>query len=297
MVCYTIGVIACLTPTDSSPAEPTILPPWIVNPYDLVSWWDMEKFAAEKFFRVSNNLGSLAQNYANVSMGMQVPEENRLSLSVQLVELTDLCASIGLKVSALQVMDAANRLVNSNQWTAHSLAQMIIGLGVAISSEMSTHLFLRVYVDRTEFYEQTELFGAAVNANFASSKEDIKEAGCCYTTDRNTACVMHLMRVLEVGLSTLAKTLGVNFDRRNWENVINDIEVEIKKINGPARGPDWKEKQQFYSGAAKDFRYFKDAWRNHAMHFRERYDALEAKLILEHVKAFMMQLADGGLHE
>jgi hypothetical protein len=39
------------------------------------------------------------------------------------------------------------------------------------------------------------------------------------------------------------------------------------------------------------------SWRNHAMHFREHYEGSEAKTILEHVKAFMAQLADGGLKE
>ena len=162
---------------------------------------------------------------------------------------------------------------------------------------MSTHLFMHIFPERQGFYEQEELFGMTVNANFNSAKRDIKAAGSCYAADRNTACVMHLMRVLEVGLNTLAKTLGVSFDRRNWENLINDIDAEIKKINGPARGADWKEKQEFYSSAAKDFRYFKDAWRNHAMHFREHYEGSEAKTILEHVKAFMAQLADEGLKE
>jgi hypothetical protein len=64
-----------------------------------------------------------------------------------------------------------------------------------------------------------------------------------------------------------------------------------------AGGPDWNQKQQFYSGAAKDFRYFKDAWRNHAMQYRERYTETDAKGILEHVRAFMVQLANGGLKE
>jgi len=229
--------------------------------------------------------------------GARIPTENRTSLAEQLIDLTGLCESIGLKVSALQVKDAADRLGSWDQFTAHSLAQLLVGLATAISSEMSTHLFLRVFAERIPYYEQEQLFGAAVSANFQSANRDIKAAGTCYAADRNTACVMHLMRVLEVGLNTLAKTLNVTFDRRNWENVINDIDAEIKKINGPHAGSDWKQKQEFYSGAAKDFRYFKDAWRNHAMHHREHYDASEAKLILEHVKTFMAQLADGGLKE
>jgi hypothetical protein len=105
------------------------------------------------------------------------------------------------------------------------------------------------------------------------------------------------MRVLELGMNVLASKLQVDFQRRNWENVLNDIDAAVKKINGPHAGTDWKEQQRFYSEAAKDFRYFKDAWRNHAMHFHEHYEAAEARSILDHVKTFMEHLAANGLRE
>jgi hypothetical protein len=170
-------------------------------------------------------------------------------------------------------------------------------MGVAIHSEMSTHLFLRVLPERADFYEQPDLFGAEVADNFPSASRDTQQAGSCYATDRNTACVMHLMRVLELGLNALADKLHVRFERREWENVINDLEAEVKKINGPHAGADWRQKQQFYGEAAKDFRYFKNAWRNHAMHAREHYDAPEARMIFDHVKSFMIHLADNELKE
>ena len=59
----------------------------------------------------------------------------------------------------------------------------------------------------------------------------------------------------------------------------------------------WDKERTFYSGAAKDFRYFKNAWRNHSQHLHEHYEASEARTILDHVKAFMMHLADNGLRE
>jgi hypothetical protein len=86
----------------------------------------------------------------------------------------------------------------------------------------------------------------------------------------------------------------VAFRRGNGENI---TETAIKKINGPHAGTDWKDKQHFFAEAAKDFRYFKNAWRNHALHFHEQYDASEAKLILDRVKTFMMHLAENGLKE
>ncbi len=261
----------------------------------------MEKFAAETFCNVCGNLSSLAHHWGKNAI--VTPETLQLCRE-KIADLKPQCEAVGLRVSALQcetLMESFDKfstdMASASLLNPIQVSQSLTSLQSVISNEMRTHLFLRIFPSRQEFYEQAELFGAEVDANFASAKEDIKESGCCYATDRTTACVMHLMRVLEVGLNTLAKELNVDFGQRNWENVINDCDAAIKKINGPAWGPDWKQKLQFYSGAAKDFRYFKEAWRNHAMHYRERYDANEAKTILEHVKAFMMQLADGGLKE
>ena len=239
----------------------------------------------------------MAQKYLSKEIA-PLAWNTRLDIASQLSTTVEECRKLGLETTARTIQAQIDMLrTQSVQLAPIQLSQILTDLGHAVTSEMSTHIFLHIEFKRKEFYEQHEFFGAAVNTNFTSAREDIKESGCCYATDRNTACVMHLMRVLEVGLGALAKTLNVNFDRRNWENVINDIEAEIAKITGPAWGPDWKQKKEFYAGAAKDFRYFKDAWRNHAMHYRERYDALEAESILAHVKAFMGQLADGGLKE
>jgi hypothetical protein len=275
--------------------------PWDEFPYKLVSWLDMERFAADKFCNICGNLAGMSGEFAKIT---RITPRTLSTLIESLRVVQEKCGEIGLKVSVRQFQAAIENMEtfageDAPSGAIHSvqICQVLTDLNIAIASEMGTKLFLRVFPEREDFYEQAELFGIAVNTSFPGAKEDIKEAGCCYATDRNTATVMHLMRVLEVGLNTLADTLHVSFERRNWENVINDCEAAIKKISGPAWGADWKEKQAFYSGVAKDFRYFKDAWRNHAMHYRERYDAVEAKVVLEHVKTFMGQLADGGLKE
>ena len=60
------------------------------------------------------------------------------------------------------------------------------------------------------YYETRPLFGPDVFNNFSSANDDIDEAGKCLALGRGTACVMHLMRVLEVGLAALASALGAN---------------------------------------------------------------------------------------
>jgi hypothetical protein len=135
-----------------------------------------------------------------------------------------------------------------------------------------------------------EWIGPDVTAKFPSVSMEAEEASKCYALCRSTACVFHLMRILEIGLNSLAHSLSVSFQRRNWENIIGDIEAEIRNI-GPTRGPSWKDEEQFYAGAALQFRYFKNAWRNHVMHIRDVYSQDKSHEIMNHVQEFMNHLA------
>jgi hypothetical protein len=94
------------------------------------------------------------------------------------------------------------------------------------------------------------------------------------------------MRVLEQGLLWLAKevhagpfplTLTKPVELESWERIIANIQDRIDAELGPSkqgqppRPPKTAERDEqlaFYSRAAAEFRYFKDAWRNHTMHNR-----------------------------
>jgi myo-inositol catabolism protein IolC len=102
---------------------------------------------------------------------------------------------------------------------------------------------------------------------------------------------MHLMRVLELGLHSLADQLGVSFQNANWQNIIDQIEKHIRTMSSATHGTNRKSDQQFYSEAAAHFRVLKDAWRNHSMHIHERYGEEKAEAIFNSVRAFMQHLA------
>jgi hypothetical protein len=100
------------------------------------------------------------------------------------------------------------------------------------------------------------------------------------------------MRVLGHGLRALAADVGKGFDVQNWQNVIDQIESEIRSLGKtlPA-GLAKSERLQFLSEAAKELSYFKDGWRNHVSHNRAIYDEHQARNVLEHVRSFMTVLS------
>jgi hypothetical protein len=141
---------------------------------------------------------------------------------------------------------------------------------------------------RTKFQSDWHL----VIAGFPNTKNDIEAAVDCYTLGHNTAAVFHSMRVLEHGLRELAAAVNLTFDVQQWQNIIEQIESEIREIgNRWPKSPLKSEWTSFYSSAAKEFFYFKDGWRNYVSHGGDPYDDHQAHSVLEHVRAFMSHLA------
>jgi hypothetical protein len=161
-----------------------------------------------------------------------------------------------------------------------------------IRDELEDVWFMHLSDQKADLYNGKDLFGSQVSQQFPSAILEVEEAAKCLALGRATATVFHCMRILELGLNSLAREFGVRFEHRNWENVINDIEAAIKKISSdPNRAADWKNLVHFCSEAAVQFRFFKDAWRNYSMHVHERYNEEYATLVFNSVKEFMKQLA------
>ena len=143
------------------------------------------------------------------------------------------------------------------------------------------------------YYEQAKLFGDEVFTNFPSANEDITEAGTCLALDRATACVMHLMRVVEAGLGVLATTLGIA-KQNDWGRYLREIDQELAnrmRASG-ARSAD----EQFYAEVAVTIDNMRRAWRNPTMHPDKTYTVDRTEEILQSVRSFMRHLAT-KLHE
>ena len=131
-----------------------------------------------------------------------------------------------------------------------------------------------------------------VISSFPSSEIDVATGVDLWALGHSTASVFHFMRVLEHGLRAMAADVGKTFDIQQWQNIIDEIESEIRRLgkNLP-RGSAKNERLQFLSEAAKEFVYFKDGWRNYVSHGRSAYDEHQARSVMEHVRVFMSVLS------
>jgi hypothetical protein len=263
-----------------------ILKPWEIKPYTIISWLDMNKFSAASYFHVARHLEMWAIH----------KEEGLNSVTVDDLEILkgmrENCNNIGLKMSVLYIDQQLIPDFNDGQLPENQrFAKRIDILSDRILDELSLSLFLHIPSEKMVLYEQKEpLFGLKIMEVFPTAITDIQEAGKCLALGRATACVFHLMRVMEVGLKALAKGLGIPY-APSWESYLRQIETKItEKHSQKTKG--WKKLEPFYRDIAGDIQLVKIAWRNPTMHIVRSYSPEEAEDTLRAVRAFMQRLQD-----
>jgi hypothetical protein len=132
---------------------------------------------------------------------------------------------------------------------------------------------------------------------FPFAVENVEEASKCLAVGRSTACVFHLLGVVQDALEALAKKLAIKLDPYNdtWNGLINKIEhgLDAKRASVPKKT--WKAIEPFYSELVSDIKAVKNAWRNPTMHFRRTYTDVQAQKIYARVQDLMVH-ASTRLH-
>jgi hypothetical protein len=181
---------------------------------------------------------------------------------------------------------AENLLMDAK--TAETAHQAIRELTNSAMLELEGRKFFRPLRTYESYYENPKLFGDQVFTNFPSANEDIAEAGTCLALERPTACVMHLMRVMEVGLAALGKAVNVS-KQNDWGGYLREIDKALAASMKAAGAR--TAVGQFYAEAAAMIDNVRRAWRNPTMHADKSYSLERAEEILQSVKSFMRHLA------
>lgn len=269
---------------------------WLARPFQLVSPHDMQRFYGERFWRLSKTLESMASviniNPKHPSVESPLQDETVETLSSHLDRVREHCLAVGLEFSLLQI-DRMKRGV-LNKCIFKDYINMVRVLQERIEDEMSLSLFFHVPKDKAAFYEKIDPFGDLVTANFAAATFDIEEANRCFATGHNTACVMHLMRALEVALDAVGLGVGVPNTvveaQNSWERLLRRISDQIT-ANDNSGDVTWPPKRQFFVDSSAHLFAVKNAWRNPSMHLEKKYDDSEAERIYRAVQDFMAHLA------
>lgn len=261
--------------------------PWVSSPYSLISWWDMEKFSAGAFYQIGEFLGKMEEllsDNTGTSEDRLGSINGRRNLEVEIAGIFDSCEAVDLKVSCICSDEFLARM-EQEDFTIGEARRLFEQLGNTIRREMQTVLFFHVPSSQAKFYANKELFGEEVSARFPNLQSDIEEAGNCLALGRSTACVFHLMRIMEAGTQAFGSLLGVTFtENKNWQNILDESNKAIKAM------PKGKEAVEL-SQVASNLYSVKVAWRNEVMHPKATYTPDEAEDVLRQVTGFVKSIA------
>lgn len=153
----------------------------------------------------------------------------------------------------------------------------------------STKMLILNPVFASYYSDPQTKFSESVVTNFPTAAPDIEEAGRCFALGRHTACVFHLMRIVETALSPIAKIILPNDPRPNWDPIIKKLDAELKlspKDRSISGDP------QFLAELSAHANSLKLAWRNRVMHIDAIMTEERAKVIFDATAAFMNYAAD-----
>ena len=242
----------------------------------------------------SNNTIRRLEDERNEKIKEQEQSYNKLKTELRntapmLEAVSSMCKMVSLEVTAKKVEQVIRKSSAQTSEVTLKKADLNAILDV-MRLEIDACLFLQVENEFKSLYYQTSFFDHNVAEKFPSAMFDIDEAGCCLALGRSTACVMHMMRALEVALKALKISLDNQKDCHNWGVYIKEINTELeRKLAQGGKG----ENHDFYAEAAVLFNAIRIAWRNPTMHPQKIYSQEAANDIYRASKSFLSHLAVG----
>lgn len=285
--------------------------PLDAGPFRLVSLWEMLQFHAGEFvaaMEVLRTLGSslltfeLNRDLTNIvhQLGNTEVRETKASfkeirdgLLQDLPNLRKQLVGMRLRVSLIlfdRLIEDLRVLETHEEYL--NLKNPINDLVSRIIDELSTQVFVQIAPTMTKYFprEGRPLFGKRVARKFAIASDDIDEAGACLTCGRATACVMHLMRVMEIGVRRFAKRLNVTVGPKDtFGTIVRNARPNIAAL--PNGTPDELKRREHFNEIAVHLGHFCDGLRNSTMHPKRSYTLEQAENLFKNVGEFMKTLA------
>lgn len=274
-----------------------------LQPGRLWSLWDMLKLDAGAFQDAATAIAAFEgrlNGFHDAERAYPVDDEVRDIFKRLAHDLTPHLDTLDVPLTWM----AADRLVTC--LTRTDLPQKLTYEDVSrllgdISLRLKDELVLRsIYVLKQEeakyFDSALGMFGPNISDKFQSCTYEIEEAGKCLAFERSTACVFHLMRVLEIGIGAVSKCLSipdpVKDAERNWGTMLRKIREEIDRRSKLLQ-PQWSNTgdNTLLAEIFASLDAVRNVWRNATMHVETKYTPEEAERIFNAVKGFMMKLA------
>ncbi len=253
-----------------------------------ISWFFVGRSLRTRMEDAASELGKAKDNYDEVLENSCIANKKQLTNSIMLINSQLII--LGLNVSDVLLQRISDRFIETGDMPP---AADILELTVRIRDELAYRKCLFINNVKSKYYEQKDLlFGQGVADSFSSAGYDIDEAGKCYALGRSTACVFHLMRVVEIALRALCAALDVELSpNANWLTILNTkLAPAIDRL--PNNTKPERERRKDMQLIHTHLHAVRLALRNDTMHPKATYTDEEAGEVLRHVETFMKHLAE-----
>jgi hypothetical protein len=258
---------------------------------------------ASKILELLNNLRTWQDSLYEIwkpgekDQGTFADQEKFIAWKKCIEDALSLCDELDLKSSPTRIALFLEEFSpDINPFRCSNCVREIYSL---IEADLRGVYFESIAPSKADFYDHS-LGREAVAQAFPSAVPDLKEAGTCFALNRNTACVFHIIRAMEIALRALAKCSGVKvkgkktvpLEYQEWNCIIEQITAKSKDYVDPKRGPKKLNALSFFSACIMDFNFFKDSIRNILVHNRRGlYNSPDAFSALIRAKECLERLA------
>lgn len=258
------------------------------------SLWDMLRLYADKFVGLCCYLTQMEILFLQDGVGTAEGVEALMS---NLGRARTLCQEMGL-TGSVKVLD---RL--SSEWKKNgagwpqNISHLFGEAHLRIQEELESRIFLQLAADKAAYADPKWLLNTSIETAFPSTITEFQNAGRCYAYDESTACMFHLMRVVDFGLRSVAAALGIDYNARAWDGIAKAItgKMEEKYQN---KTVDWRAVEPMYAEILTDIQAISRGHRNPVLHeLEKKYEPKEAHNMLTIVEGFISHLAKNGFTE
>jgi hypothetical protein len=182
----------------------------------------------------------------------------------QLPPLREDCLALGLKCSVAQI----DRMIGPRvEHDPNAISEQLSELLSRIHDELQGQVFYALDFGDCDFYLSPLKNWERVVARFPEARSDIEEAGKCFAFERYSACIFHLMRVTEAGVTSLAKLVNPNDFKPQFSSVLKRIDELVIKTKWPDWPTEARAHKQLFVDVLPRLYAVKDSWRDRAAHF------------------------------
>jgi hypothetical protein len=249
--------------------------------HGVVSLLDMLRFAAERFYKLSEELSRVSQDVAHLRPLVLGGAGTPLS------DVKDLTLELGLDSAYDQIL----RIYATLPKEQGIIERLFADLHRRVHDDLKRKLVYCVEAERNKFCDPQWLVESPIFKKFPTAFKELQSAGRCYAFGEGPASAFHSMRALEIALGVLAARFNVDFQNTNWHPVIEEIESKIRDISKAPKSQQRLDDEKFFGGLGRHFMFLKNGWRNHVMHVRDNYTDREARQMLDHLTDLLMEMS------